>query len=159
MVAAHGDRWQAGAVRAPFLGATLAALVATGAASEHGPALAQAPGAAPDAPRTMSFSWTLYPRMWAEVDLRFAAGAEAVAEITAEGGEVSWNLHSHPDEKSPATFVVLAKGAAARVTVPSAPATPGFYSYLFGNDRGAGTVRLRVELTLKGDIRLLDVRP
>ncbi len=157
MVAAPGDRWQAGVVRAPWLVATLAALVAAGAAGAPGSALAQA--LAPGAPRTMSFSWTLYPRMWAEVDLRFAADAEAVAEITAEGGEVSWNLHSHPDEKSPATFVVLGKGVGARVTVPCAPETTGVYSYLFGNDRGAGTVKLRIDLRLKGDVRLLDVRP
>ena len=121
MVAAPGDRWQAGAVRAPFLASILAVLAATGshaaAGAAGGPALAQAPAGAPDAPRSMVFSWTLYPRMWAEIDLRLAAGAETVAEITVEGGEVSWNLHSHPAEGSPATFVTLAQGASARTTV------------------------------------------
>ena len=107
----------------------------------------------------MSFSWTLYPRMWAEVDLRFATGAGAVAEITAEGGEVSWNLHAHPVESSPTTFVVLARGAGARVTVPFTPSAPGFYSYLFGNDRESGPVRLRIELTLSGDVRLEGIKP
>jgi hypothetical protein len=123
------------------------------------PALAQAPAATPDGPRTMSFSWTLYPRMWAEVDLRFAAGAGAVAEITAEGGAVSWNLHAHPVETSPATFVVIDQGAGKRVTVPFTPSAPGVYSYLFGNERSSGPVRLRIELTLSGDVRLDAVKP
>jgi hypothetical protein len=157
MVAAAGDRWQAVAVRR-FLSIALFAvpLVASDFAT---PALGQAPAGTPSAPRTMSFSWTLYPRMWAEVDLRFATGAGAVAEITSEGGEVSWNLHAHPVESSPTTFVVLAQGAGARVTVPFTPSAPGFYSYLFGNDRGSGPVRLRIELTLSGDVRLEGIKP
>jgi hypothetical protein len=97
--------------------------------------------------------------MWAEVDLRMAAGAEAVAEVTAEGGEVSWNLHSHPNETSPATFIVLAQGAATHATVPCVPDSPGVYSYLFGNEANAGPVRLRIELRLKGDARLDAVKP
>ena len=82
-----------------------------------------------------------------------------MAEITAEGGEVSWNLHRHPVESSPATFVILAQGAAARATVRCAPDAPGFYSYLFGNDRNPGPVRLRIELKLSGDARLEAVKP
>ena len=156
MVAAAGDRWQAVAVRR-FLSIALVAVVIGG--NFVTPALAQAPAETPGAPRTMSFSWTLYPRMWAEVDLRFATGAGAVAEITAEGGEVNWNLHAHPVESSPTTFVVLARGAGARVTVPFTPSAPGFYSYLFGNDRGAGPVRLRIELRVTGDVRLEGVKP
>lgn len=167
MVAAPGDCWQAGAVRPSFLASILAALAATGslavpavvAGPGGSPVLAQTPAGTPDAPRSMVFSWTLYPRMWAEIDLRLTAGAEAVAEVTAEGGEVSWNLHSHPVEESPATFVVLAQGAAARATVRCAPDAPGFYSYLFGNDRTPGTVRLRIELRLSGDARLLGIKP
>ena len=166
MVAAPGDRWQAGAVRPSFMVSILAALAATGslavpaaAPGPGGPVLAQTPAATPDAPRSMVFSWTLYPRMWAEIDIRLAAGAEAVAEVTAEGGEVSWNLHSHPVEESPATFVILDQGAAARTTVRLAPDAPGFYSYLFGNDRNPGTVRLRIELRLTGDARLLGIKP
>jgi hypothetical protein len=123
------------------------------------PALAQTPAVAPDAPRTMTFSWTLYPRMWAEVDLRLVAGAEAVAEVTTEGGDVTWNLHAHPNPESPATFVVLGQGAASRVSVRCAPETPGFYSYLFGNDTAGVPVRLRVEITLRGDARLEAVKP
>jgi hypothetical protein len=167
MVAAARDRWQAVAVRRFLPIALFAVSVTVGVpaapaiagSADRLATLAQAPAGTPGAPRTMSFSWTLHPRMWAEVDLRFAADAEAVAEITAEGGEVSWNLHAHPVEGSPATFVVLAQGAAARVTVPCAPGAPGFYSYLFGNDRGAGTVRLRIELKLSGDVRLEAVKP
>ena len=163
MVAAPGDRWQAGAVRASFIASILAVLAATGshaaAGAAGGPALAQAPAGAPDAPRSMVFSWTLYPRMWVEIDLRLAAGAEAVAEVTAEGGEVSWNLHHHPVEASPATFVIVAQGAAARATVRCAPDAPGFYSYLFENDRSPGTVRLRIELKLSGEARLDAVKP
>jgi len=156
MVAAAGDRWQAVAVRR-FLSIALVAVVIGG--NFVTPALAQAPTVSPGAPRTMTFSWTLYPRMWAEVDLRFASDAGAVAEITAEGGEVSWNLHAHPVESSPTTFVVLAQGSGARATVPFTPSAPGFYSYLFGNDRGAGPVRLRIELRLTGDVRLEGVKP
>ena len=164
MVAAPGDRWQAGAVRLSFLVSILAALAATGspamlAGPGSGPVLAQTAAGAPDAPRSMVFSWTLYPKMWAEIDIRLAAGAEAVAEVTAEGGEVSWNLHSHPVEASPATFVILAQGAAALATVRCAPDAPGFYSYLFGNDRSPGTVRLRIELRLTGDARLVGIKP
>lgn len=163
MVAAPGDRWQAGAVQASFIASILAVLAATGshaaAGAAGGPALAQAPAGAPDAPRNMVFSWTLYPRMWAEIDLRLAAGAETVAEITVEGGEVSWNLHSHPAEGSPATFVTLAQGASARTTVRCLPDSPGLYSYLFGNDRSPGPLRLRIELRLSGDAHLLGVKP
>ena len=157
MVAAAGDRWQAVAVRRFLSIALFAVPIVSGDFATL--ALAQAPLGTPGAARTMSFSWTLYPRMWAEVDLRFAAGAGAVAEITAEGGEVSWNLHAHPVESSPTTFVVLAQGAGARATVPFAPSAPGFYSYLFGNDRGSGPVRLRIELRLSGDVRLEAVKP
>ena len=102
----------------------------------------------------MAFSWTLYPKMWAEIDLRLAAGAETVAEVTAEGGEVSWNLHAHPADGAPAAFVVLAQGSAARTTVRCLPDAPGLYSYLFANDRGPGPLRLRIELRLTGDARL-----
>jgi hypothetical protein len=97
--------------------------------------------------------------MWAELDLRLVAGAEAVAEVTAEGGEVTWNLHAHPVETSPATFVVLSQGVAGQASVRCAPEAPGFYSYLFENDLAAGPVRLRIELTLRGDARLQAVRP
>ena len=62
-------------------------------------------------------------------------------------------------ESSPTTFVVLAQGSGARATVPFTPSAPGFYSYLFGNDRGAGPVRLRIELRLTGDVRLEGVKP
>jgi len=123
------------------------------------PALAQTPADAPDAPRTMAFSWTLYPKMWAELDLRLAAGAEAVAEVTTEGGEVTWNLHAHPIPESPATFVVVNQGVAGRASVRYAPEAPGFYSYLFEADRTSGPVRLRIELTLRGDARLEAVKP
>ena len=166
MVAATGDRWQAGAVRTLVSLSVLAALAAIGSPAALGgtagrpsPVLAQAPAIPPDAPRIMAFSWTLYQRMWAEVDLRLAAGAEAVAELTAEGGEVSWNLHVHPVDASPAVFTTLAQGVAARATVRCAPGAPGRYSYLFGNDGNAGPVRIRIELRLSGDARLETVRP
>jgi hypothetical protein len=107
----------------------------------------------------MAFSWTLYPRMWAEVDLRLVAGAEAVAEVTAEGGEVTWNLHAHPNPESPATFVVLDRGVAGQASVRCAPEASGFYSYLFEADRSSGPVRLRIELTLRGDARLQGIKP
>ena len=163
MVATERDRWQAGAVRSgvvllAFSTACGIGTVATGSSAES-PAIAQAPAGAPGEPRTMVFSWTLYPRMWAELDLRLAAGAEAVAEITVEGGDVSWNLHTHPADAPPAAYVLLAQGVAARTTIRCAPDAPGLYSYLFGNDRGAGPMRLRVELRLVGDARLEAVKP
>jgi hypothetical protein len=123
------------------------------------PALAQGPAVPPDGQRVMAFTWTLYPKMWAEIDLRLAAGAEVVAEVTAEGGEVSWNLHLHPVEAPPTTFVTLGKGAATRATVRCAPDADGRYSYLFENDGGAGPVRLRIELRLSGDARLEAIKP
>ena len=138
-------------------GATIAP--AESAAGTPSPTLAQTPADAPDAPRTMAFSWTLYPKMWAELDLRLAVGAEAVAEVTVEGGDVTWNLHAHPNPESPATFVVLSQGVAGKASVRCAPETPGFFSYLFENDRAAGPVRLRIELTLRGDARLDGVKP
>jgi hypothetical protein len=166
MVAASGDRWQADPVRYVVLAPVLVALAAASAqagpltgVNGSGRAVAQAPIGSPGAPRVVTFSWTLYPRMWAEVDLRIAAGAEVVAEFAAEGGEVSWNVHSHPVETSPAIFVVVAEGAASRATVPCTPVSPGVYSYLFGNDRNAGPVRLSIELRLKGDVRLEGVKP
>ena len=55
--------------------------------------------------------------------------------------------------------VVVAQGAAARPTVRCAPDAPGFYSYLFENDRSPGTVRLRIELKLSGEARLDAVKP
>jgi hypothetical protein len=107
----------------------------------------------------MTFAWTLYPRMWAELDLRLAAGAEAVAEVATEGGDVSWNLHAHPPDAPPEAFVTLAQGLAARATVRCAPDAPGVYSYLFKNDGDAGPVRLRIELRLIGEGRLEAIRP
>jgi hypothetical protein len=168
MVAATGDRWQACAMLPRSRGSILIVLAAaasvTAAARLHGaptPVFAQAPAPAdaPDAPRTMAFSWTLYPKMWAELDLRLAAGADAVAEVTAEGGEITWNVHAHPNPESPATFVVLSHGVAGQASVPIVPGTPGFYSYLFENDKGAGPVRLRIDLRLRGDGRLEAVKP
>jgi hypothetical protein len=168
MVAAAGDRWQAGVVRWLILASVLAAPGAiTGATSVAGRAdpaasvVAQGPAVAPEGPRAMIFTWTLYPKMWAEIDLRLAAGAEAVAEVTAQGGEVSWNLHVHPVEAPPATFVTLGQGVASRATLRYAPEVDGRYSYLFGNDgnAAAGPVRLRIELRLSGDARLEGVKP
>lgn len=155
MVAVRRRRWQADAVR-PSVGALLlAAVVAMGAF----PAVAQAPAAPPGDLRVLSFAWTLYPRMWAELDLRLATAAEAVAEITVDGGEVSWNLHSHASEAPTSAYTVLAQGVTARTTVRCAPDAPGLYSYLFGNDRGSTPVRIRIELRLTGDARLLAVKP
>jgi hypothetical protein len=168
MVAAAGDRWQADAVRRLARVSVLAALAVIGGppagAETSGPpapvvAQATVPAPSPDVPQVMAFTWTLYPRMWAELDLRLAASAEAVAEVSAEGGEVRWNLHVHPVETSPATFVTLAQGVAARATVRCAPDADGRYSYLFENDGNAGPVRLRIELRLRGDARLEAVKP
>jgi hypothetical protein len=166
MVAAGRDRWQAGAVQSLTRVATLLALAGLGGPAPiaplpwpAGPALAQAPAGEPGSPRVMTFAWTLYPRMWAELDLRLEAGAEAVAEVWAEGGEVSWNLHAHPPDAAPAAFVVLAQGSGARVTVRCAPSAPGLYSYLFTNDRGERPLRVRIELRLSGNARLDAIKP
>jgi hypothetical protein len=170
MVAAARDPWQAGAVRRLLLLSVLVALSGTGAPPEAAGAaapaparrevrLAQAATGVDGAPRTLAFSWTLYPRMWAEIDLRLAVGAEAVAEVTAEGGEVSWNVHLHPLESDATVLVTLAQGVAGRATVRCAPESDGRYSYLFANEGSAGPVRLRIELTLTGDARLTGVRP
>jgi hypothetical protein len=106
----------------------------------------------------MTFAWTLYPGMWAELDFRLGAGAEVVADLAVEGGEVSWNLHTHPPDAPPSAFVILGRGTAARTTVRYAPPTPGRYSYLFANET-AGPIRLRVDLRLDGDGRLEAVKP
>jgi hypothetical protein len=162
MVAAGPDRWQARAVRIRRLAALLLALAASRSAvvppAAAAPRLAQAPAITADAPRVMAFTWTLYPGMWAELDLRLAAGAEAQAEITVEGGEVSWNLHTHPPDTPPTAFVTLERGTAARATVRCAPESAGWYSYLFTND-AAGSIRLHVALRLTGDGRLDAVKP
>jgi len=129
------------------------------AAGPPGSTIAQTPAVSTGAPRVMTFTWTLYPRMWAELDLRLSAGAEAVAEVWVEGGEVSWNLHAHPPDAPPTAFVTLAQGVAVRATVRCAPDAPGLYSYLFGNDGNAGPVRLRIELRLTGEVRLEAVKP
>jgi len=123
------------------------------------PALAQAPAGEHGDARVMTFAWTLYPKMWAELDLRLAAGAETVAEVTTEGGEVSWNLHAHPPDAAPGAVVVLAQGSAVRATVRCVPSAPGLYSYLFANDREEGTLRVRIELRLTGDARLEAIKP
>ena len=60
---------------------------------------------------------------------------------------------------SPVVFVTLAQGVASRATVRCAPDAPGQYSYLFGNDRNAGPVRLRIELRLAGEGRVEAVKP
>lgn len=165
MVAAGPDRWQAGQVLRLARASALATLVLMGprpttlASGGADSMVAQAPAESPGAPRVMRFQWTLYPRMWAELDLRLAAGAEAVAEVVAEGGEVSWNLHLHPLDAPPTAVVMLAQGVGPRATVRCAPDAPGQYSYLFGNDRNAGPVRLRIELTLTGEGRLEAVKP
>jgi hypothetical protein len=163
MVAAGPDRWQAGRVLSLARASALATLVLSGltplASGVADPMIAQGPAESPGGARVMSFAWTLYPRMWAELDLRLAAGSEAVAEVVAEGGEVSWNLHHHPPDAPPTAFVMLAEGAASRATVRCAPDAPGQYSYLFGNDRNAGPVRIRIELRLTGEGRLEAVKP
>jgi hypothetical protein len=165
MVAAGPDPWQAGRVLSLARASALATLVLTAptptglASGLADQMMAQVPGESPGSPRVMSFQWTLYPRMWAELDLRLAAGAEAVAEVVAEGGEVSWNLHLHAPDAPPTAFVTLAQGVGARATVRCAPSAPGQYSYLFGNDRNAGPVRIRIELTLTGEGRLDAVKP
>jgi hypothetical protein len=131
---------------------------ATGPAVMLEPILAQAPAGPPDVPRIMTFTWTLYPGMWAELDLRLAAGAEAEADVTVEGGEVSWNLHTHPPDAPASAVVTLDRGTAARATVRCAPASAGWYSYLFANET-AGSIRLRVVLRLAGESRLEAVKP
>jgi hypothetical protein len=165
MVAAGRVHWQARAVRrlvsVTLLGAAVGLGLPASSVPAGGPArptIAQVPVVEPGDTRVMTFAWTLYPRMWAELDLRLAATAEAVAEIWVDGGEVSWNLHVHPPDK-PTVFEVLAQGVGAQATVRCTPAAPGLYSYLFGNDRGQGPVRLRIELKLTGDARLEAVKP
>jgi hypothetical protein len=96
--------------------------------------------------------------MWAEIDLRLGAGGEAEADVRAEGGEVSWNLHTHPPEAPPSAFVTLERGTATRATVRCAPDAAGWYSYLFTNETAA-SFRLRVVLRLAGESRLESVRP
>jgi hypothetical protein len=127
-------------------------------AASRQPILVEAPAGPPDAPRVMAFTWTLYAGMWAELDLRLAAGAEAEADVTVEGGEVSWNLHMHPPDAPPSAAVTLERGTGARATVRCAPDSAGWYSYLFANET-AGTIRLRVVLRLAGDGRLEAVKP
>ena len=166
MVAAGWVRWQARAVRR-LVGVTLLGVgVGLGAPSSGvsaggpaRPAIAQVPAVEPGDARVMTFTWTLYPRMWAELDLRLAATAEAVAEIRVDGGEVSWNLHVHPPDKPFTAYEVLAQGVGAQATVRCTPAAPGLYSYLFGNDHGQSPVRLHIELRLTGDARLEAVKP
>jgi hypothetical protein len=131
---------------------------AAGPAASREPILAQTPAGPPDAPRVMAFTWTLYAGMWAELDLRLAAGAEAEADVTVEGGEVSWNLHTHPPDAPPSSFVTLERGTGARATVRCAPESAGWYSYLFANET-AGSIRLRVVLRLTGESRLEAVKP
>jgi hypothetical protein len=163
MVAAPGDPWQALAVawamtRAGWLAGVLAASLLAAPASGGAP-VAPSAASSPADPRVMSFSWTLHPRMWAEVDLRMEAGAEAIAEVSVEGGEVSWNLHRHPSEFAPETFVTLERGVGRRASVRCAAAEAGWYSYLVGNDAGTGPVRVHIELRLSGEARLRAVKP
>jgi hypothetical protein len=131
---------------------------AAGPAASREPILAQVSPGPPDAPRVMAFTWTLYAGMWAELDLRMAAGAEAEADVTVEGGEVTWNLHTHPPDAPPSTVVTLARGRDARATLRCAPESAGSYSYLFANET-AGSIRLRVVLRLAGESRLEAVKP
>jgi hypothetical protein len=147
---------------------SLALLVACGLAAAAGtdpaatiasPAGAGLAQISPGEPREATFTWTLYPRMWAEIDLRMAADAEAVADVTVEGGEIGWNLHTHPPDSPPEAWVTLEAGRAARVTVRCAPLKAGWYSYLFTHDAGADPVRLRVTLRLVGEARVLAIRP
>jgi len=174
MVAVRRDPWQAGAVPPPPGPAALAlALLLLGAAASPGTRAAdEPPGIGAPLPadgrlaqslphagaRAMSFQWTLYPRMWAEIDLRMGEGAVAVAEIAVEGGEVSWNLHAHPEAR-PEIFEVIESGRGGSQAIRCAPSTAGWYSYLFGNDAGATPVRLRVLLRLTGEVRLEGVKP
>jgi hypothetical protein len=163
MVAAPADRWQAGRVVRRGALAMLGVAVALAAAGVAGtgpgrPAGAQVAPPAP-APRVMTFSWTLYPDMWAEIDLRVGPGGEAVAEVTAEGGEVSWDLHTHPPESAPSASVTIDRGVAGRATVRCAPEAAGWYSYLVRNDRGAAPVRVRIDMRLSGDVRVDAVKP
>jgi len=160
-VAPPHEPWQAGAVlpaaRRVALVASAAALVALAGPPRPGPA--QQAGGSEGEGRPPSFQWTLYPGMWAELDVRLGAGAEAVAEVRTEGGEVSWDLHTHPPDAPPTAFVTLERGRAASATIRCAPTTPGWYSVLLANDAGAATVRVHVELWLRGDARLTGVRP
>jgi hypothetical protein len=47
----------------------------------------------------------------------------------------------------------------AKIDLRLAADAEGRYSYLFGNDRYAGPVRLRIELRVSGDARLEAVKP
>jgi hypothetical protein len=146
------------------LGAGLVLLLA-GPVAAAGPIPPAAPapravvqGPADEAARAATFGWTLYPGMWAELDLRIGPGGEAVADVLVEGGAVSWDLHTHPGDAPGSAFVRLEGGTAQRATVRCAPATPGWYSYLFRN-AGPDRLRVRVELRLTGDARLAAVKP
>jgi hypothetical protein len=135
----------------------LAILLALLAAASS-PAGAQGPPAPAEHP-PLAFSWTLLPGMWVEIDLRMAEGSEAVADFTATSGEIRWDLHVHPLDAPPSTFLVIERGTGTAGRLRFAPDAAGRYSYRWEHPTPDGVVRLRVTLTLRGEARVDAVKP
>lgn len=110
-------------------------------------ALVGGASAAPPA-RPVSYAWRLPPGTLVEITLRLGAGAEAVAEFTAEGGPVAWDVHSHP----PSGLVVHDRGRGGTGRARFRPEAAGTYFLSWENEGGAtASVALRVQLTLTGE--------
>ena len=71
------------------------------------------------APRSQPLPWrsqfTIAPGDFAEANLQLRASAAVTASFSVEGGQLQWNVHTHPPD---AGFVNLVQGQSAAGTIP-----------------------------------------
>lgn len=94
------------------------------------------------------------PGKFAEVNLQMAKGSTATVEFTSSGGALSWNIHSHVDDRA----VIHNEGAAAAGTVRFVAQSDGAFSYLWKND-GTVPVTLTAKLQSEGAVNVHSVHP
>jgi hypothetical protein len=93
---------------------------------------------------------------FAEINLQMPAGAQANADyVVEEGGNIEWNVHSHPGKD----VVVHDEGDGPKGNLAFTAPEDGAYSYLWENKKGKKNVMLRVRLTLSGGARVTSMVP
>lgn len=99
-------------------------------------------------------SWSVAPGKFAEINLVLADKASVVATYTIEGGQMSWNVHSHVDDKA----VIHHEGSDAKGEVEFVAPGDGIYSYMWTN-KGDAEVKISVKLSARGQVKLHSTHP
>lgn len=106
--------------------------------------------AASDTPLSITRNETIAPGKAIEINLSFAAAAQASATFKASA-PVAWNVHSHPS----GGMVEHQKGTSASGALTFQPTDAGVYSFLWKND---GDTPVTIEVAVRADRGVSEMR-